>query len=265
MMTPDEIKSELARYAWYHEIEVADQIVTPGLAEFQGLWKYISEKLRSLDFTGKEVLDISCRDGLFSFQAERSGAKRVVGIDNDLSRGAVEFLIPHFKSQVTMAEMNLYDLKEETFGQFDIVMMFGLLYHLRYPFNGLRSAAKVVKPGGLLAIESAMYCGVPQDLPMLYCPWQEDNPYEPTSTTFFNQKGLVTTLESMGCTLESADLLEGGNPGAPNHVRRGFYVFRRTHDMPAALQQYWEGLHNFQTTNCQTSVRADQRPYGSAV
>ena len=65
------------------------------------------------------MLDIGCRDGLFAFEAESMGASEVIGIDNDLSKAAVEFLIPFLKSKVTMYEMNLYDLKPETFGLFD--------------------------------------------------------------------------------------------------------------------------------------------------
>jgi tRNA (mo5U34)-methyltransferase len=41
---------------------------------------------------GKRVIDIGCRDGMFSFEAERMGAAEVTGIDNDLSTAAVEFL-----------------------------------------------------------------------------------------------------------------------------------------------------------------------------
>lgn len=40
----------------------------------------------------------------------------MVGIDNDLSKGATELLIPFFNSKVRMHQMNLYDLKPESFG-----------------------------------------------------------------------------------------------------------------------------------------------------
>ena len=62
---------------------------------------------------GKRVLDIGCRDGIYSFEAEKMGAKEVIGIDNDISKPALEFLIPYFNSKVKMFEMNLFDLKEE--------------------------------------------------------------------------------------------------------------------------------------------------------
>jgi tRNA (mo5U34)-methyltransferase len=94
--------------------------------------------VRSLDLRGKRVLDIGCRDGLFSFAAESMGAIDVIGIDNDLSRGATELLIPYFNSKVRMHQMNLYDLTPERFGTFDVVIFPGVLYHLRYPFWGLR-------------------------------------------------------------------------------------------------------------------------------
>jgi 2-polyprenyl-3-methyl-5-hydroxy-6-metoxy-1,4-benzoquinol methylase len=78
--------------------------------------------LKKIDFAGKRVLDVGCRDGLFSFEAERRGAAEVIGFDNDLSAGAIELLIPYFGSKVRMERMNLLDLKPDTFGTFDVVI-----------------------------------------------------------------------------------------------------------------------------------------------
>jgi hypothetical protein len=69
----------------------------------------IMAELHRCDLAGKRVLDIGCRDGLFSFEAEKMGAQEVLGIDNDLSPGATEFLIPWFQSKVRMQAVNLYD------------------------------------------------------------------------------------------------------------------------------------------------------------
>ena len=104
--------------------------------------------LKTLDLSGKRVLDVGCRDGLFSFAAEKAGALEVVGIDNDLSKGAVEFLIPFFDSKVEMYELNLYDLTVERFGKFDVIMLPGVLYHLRYPFWGLKILRDLINPNG---------------------------------------------------------------------------------------------------------------------
>src|SRR5262249_36199841 len=142
----------------YHIIKLAENVHTPGWSEPQVLQAQEAalRALRSLDLRGKRVLDIGCRDGLFSFEAERLGASEVIGIDNDLSRGAIELLIPHFNSKVRMQELNLYDLTPATFGLFDVVICPGVLYHLRYPFWGLKLVRDVISENGYLVLETAI-------------------------------------------------------------------------------------------------------------
>ena len=210
----EEVTQALQRYSWYHSIEVLDGVFTKStVPEYQEMWDFNLQCLEKVDFRGKRVLDIGCRDGLFSFYAERRGAKEVIGLDNDLSRGAVEFLIPHFGSKVRMFEVNVYDLEPGKFGQFDIILFFGVLYHLRYPFWGLRKILDCLSNHGQLLIESGMLIAEHlQGVELLYCP-VEHSPYaEPTSCTFFNQLGLEVTLRSMNARIEQAFRFE----------RRGF-------------------------------------------
>src|SRR5207248_907946 len=127
-MEESDLLQELNKYKFFHIIRLTDTISTPGNPTYLPLQEFCMKHLRSLDLRNKRVLDIGCRDGLFSFAAEEMGAREVIGIDNDLSTPAVEFLIPFFKSKVQMYEMNLYDLKPDTFGKFDIVILAGVLY-----------------------------------------------------------------------------------------------------------------------------------------
>src|SRR3954451_12607597 len=96
MATHDEasVRARMGQYNWYHCIEVLPGVVTPGAEQHRPLQLPVLEALRGLPLAGKRVLDIGCRDGLFSLEAERLGASEVIGIDNDLSAGAVEFLLP---------------------------------------------------------------------------------------------------------------------------------------------------------------------------
>ena len=93
-----EIKQALETYDWYHVIQVTDTVSTPGWTKPDMLktQAITLSALGSLDLRGKRVLDVGCRDGLFSFAAERQGASEVIAIDNQMSRGAKEFLIPPF-------------------------------------------------------------------------------------------------------------------------------------------------------------------------
>jgi SAM-dependent methyltransferase len=199
MMDDTEIREAISHYKFYHIIQLTDTIATPGNPVYVPAQNLCLKHLECLDVKDKRVLDIGCRDGLFSFKAETMGAREVVGIDNDVSEPATQFLIPFFKSKIKMRQMNLYDLKPDTFGLFDIVIFPGVLYHLRYPFWGLKIIREVMKTGGHLLIETPIWHGDPNKS-LLFCPTGNEGPYgnDPTSCTFFNEKGIVDTMKSMG-------------------------------------------------------------------
>ena len=211
IMNETELRRALGRYTFYHSIQLTDIIATQGIPTHVPAQNLCLKHLKSLEVKGRRVLDIGCRDGLFSFAAESMGAAEVVGIDNDLSKGATELLIPFFNSKVRMHQMNLYDLKPETFGLFDVVIFPGVLYHLRYPFWGLKAIRDILKNDGHLLIETAVWEGEPNNA-MLFCPIGEDSPFEGTSCTFFNEKALVDTLKSFGFQTIDLELLNKRAP-----------------------------------------------------
>ena len=195
MMKDNDILEKIKKYDFYHRIKLSENITTPGINRKQ-IHKNI-DQIRKLDLKGKKVLDIGCRDGIYSFEAEKMGASEVIAIDNDISKPAVEFLIPFLNSKVQMHEMNLFDLNEKSFGKFDVIIFPGTLYHLRYPFQALKIITNILKEDGILLIETAIL-QESFDRAILYCPINEDGPFGSTSCTFFNPKGLIDTLTSMG-------------------------------------------------------------------
>jgi SAM-dependent methyltransferase len=259
------IEEAFRGYEFYHCIELAPGVVTPGWKDVIPLQRPVSNLIKTLDLAGKRVLDIGCRDGLFSFEAERRGAAVILGIDNDLSRPAVEFLIPYLKSSVRMENINLYDLEVSPAERYDLAIFAGVLYHLRFPFYGLKSVADAVRPGGLMIVETALLL-THHRYPFLYCPRPEDSPYEPTSVTFFNHRALVVAVESVGftdtrCTsvIASVDTSVQGTASWEEFmtlhqsmigsdeikVGRGTYICRkRQDDGPSALANYWYGSHD---------------------
>jgi tRNA (mo5U34)-methyltransferase len=94
--------------------------------------------------SGMRVLDIGCAEGFFSFEAERRGAREVMAIDSspdsirrfNICRAAVD-------SRATAFLTNVYDLSRRGFGTFDLVMFFGVLYHLRNPILALEKIFSV--------------------------------------------------------------------------------------------------------------------------
>jgi 2-polyprenyl-3-methyl-5-hydroxy-6-metoxy-1,4-benzoquinol methylase len=206
----------------------------------------VLDAIRSIDFSGKRVLDIGCRDGLYSFEAETRGAAVVVGIDNDLSRGAVELAIPARGSKVEMREMNLLDLTPDTFGLFDVVLFPGVLYHLRYPFEAMRAIRDVLVEGGRVVVETAVFADENRHA-YLYCPIGDENPYDATSVTLFNVKGLRDSLRSFGLITEAERIQCGFAPDPADEkkvIDRVCLTCRKdTSGVKASVQKYWEGVH----------------------
>lgn len=265
------ILEQVNRYKWYHSIRVTNEIsTTSAKPEYQDLWDFNFGMMDSVDFKDRRVLDVGCRDGLFSFEAEKRGAREVIGIDNDLSLGATEFLIPFFNSKVRMHKMNLYDLTPRDFGTFDIILFFGVLYHLRYPVWGLKKLVDCLSDSGFLLIESGMMVDSKLDnLEFMYCPF-ENSPYERTSCTFFNQKGLSTTMRSLNCRSIDCQTLRkssGGEkrkgllasvrkslgtfkPGPKNNIptARQFLIYRKDLSLKDTFAtDYWNGIHHHHT------------------
>jgi len=209
-MDENQILQQLEKHKFYHIIQLTENLSTSGNEVAVPIQEVPLRALRTLDIKDKRVLDIGCRDGLFCFEAEKLGAKEVIGFDNDLSMGAIEFLIPFFNSQVKMYQLNLLDLKPETFGMFDVILFPGVLYHLRYPFWSLKLIKDVLQEGGKIIIETAVYIDDNQNA-MLFCPIGSESPYEPTSCTFFNLKGLMDTLLTLDLIVEDIELLHNND------------------------------------------------------
>jgi len=243
-----DLAQALRKYAFYHVIPLAKHIPTPGCLGYQPIQGLVHGCLDTVDFKQRSVLDIGCRDGLFSFEAENRGAAQVLGIDNDLSKPATEFLIPFLKSKVTMRELNLFDLKPEVHGTFDIIIFAGVLYHLRYPFWALQVIRNVLKPDGILILETAIWQGQ-EDHAMLYCPVGKESPYEPTSVTFFNAKGLRDSLASLGFSISAVRSFPATHTGVRNSsigpiTRSCFVCHYGTAPIDQHTNEYWNHLHH---------------------
>ena len=148
---------------WYHKIELPGGVTTPG-------WAPMSQDAYKLpdDLTGKRVLDVGAWDGYWTFECLKRGAEEVVAIDDfsdvsvrvdpnkfppwhtfDLCRDALG-LDP---TRCPRHEALVYDVTEDRFGRFDLVLLFGVLYHCRYPMLALDRLSAVCD--GDIIIESA--------------------------------------------------------------------------------------------------------------
>jgi len=176
---------------WRHRIDLGNGIFTPGTEnpkafDYLGLPK---------DLSGKTVLDIGAWDGLYSFEAERRGAK-VLATDlwhdeklgkkflwDDIRNGVEGFLTARdiLDSKVEHKNISVYDISPETVGDFDIVLFLGVLYHLPDPILALKTVASVTKQ--VLIVESQLVKTKTENIPLMtyysYLPTYEVQQWNP--------------------------------------------------------------------------------------
>ena len=146
--------------AWYHTLELAPGVTTPGWFDLRP----VLDRMPWPDVRGKRCLDVGTYDGHLAFEMERRGAAEVVatdiedhsrwdwpartralgpkrlaelvgrrkGLGFDLAREALG-------SAVTRVERSVYDLDPDTDGRFDVVVCGSLLLHLRDPVLALEA------------------------------------------------------------------------------------------------------------------------------
>jgi tRNA (mo5U34)-methyltransferase len=145
-----------AQINWFHQIELPDGSITPGIDESRE--KLSRLKLPSL--RGKSFLDVGAWDGFFSFAAEKLGAARVMATDSFVWEGRVPgyskagFIFAHGRlgSRVEDMDIDPFDLSPEKVGLWDVVLLSGVIYHVRHPWLLLSKVASVTRE--LLIIET---------------------------------------------------------------------------------------------------------------
>lgn len=189
---------------WFQKIEVLPDLFSPGWAD------PIVEKLPYYglpdDLTGKRVLDIGCAEGFFSFEAEKRGAREVIGIDS-FPDSVRRFNITKAarQSNATAFLMNVYDLEPRRLGTFDLVLFYGVFYHLKHPQLALERIRSVCT--GDILFQTAIY----EEPAVKGTPWARFFPhgimsgsnqelYDPTVFWLFNGACCLAMLDHIGFT-----------------------------------------------------------------
>lgn len=159
MMDKEQLQAAVDSHHWYHRIELPHGIVTPGV-----LPAYPENYKLPLDLTGKRVLDIGAYDGYWTFECLKRGAAHVHAVDNFTDtihegerrswaqlRLCAEAL--GYQDRILCEEKDLLSM----FGagrRYDVILFLGALYHVRHPLLALDIIYDLLKPGGLLMVES---------------------------------------------------------------------------------------------------------------
>lgn len=206
-LTLDEIET-IKKIQWWHRIPVGLEngktFYTPGVVQHGPDGSdYATERFGlPRDLSGKTVLDIGAWDGYFSFESEKRGAHVVVASDMALTQPNQELLekgnwgankgfrTAHkiLGSQVRFIESSVFRIDEvtrqahmNTLGDlsgreypltYDIVLFYGVLYHLMEPFLALQKVSAVTKEMAL--VETAIAKG--KDMKMELRPGFDNDP-----------------------------------------------------------------------------------------
>src|SRR5580700_5515945 len=135
--------SELAELGYYHSIELPDGRIVPGFQSIETQRERIARYPIPQDLRGKRVLDIGAWDGWFSFEMERRGAT-VVAVDS--ARQETFFEARRLlNSKVEYIVEDVCHLSPRDIGYFDIVLFFGVLYHLKHPLLAIERVCELTR------------------------------------------------------------------------------------------------------------------------
>ena len=126
------------------------------------MWQRITEMGSRI--SGQLIVDIGCGAGRFTDIARKEGA-RVIGIDYS---GAVDVAMEHFRddSDVCICQADALNLPLSSHS-IDGAFSIGVLHHTPNPLDGVREAARIIKPCGWFAI-SVYSKGGHYDLPTVH-------------------------------------------------------------------------------------------------
>ena len=171
----DDLVARLESTPWYHTIELAPGVTTPGMFDHR---PYVARYGLPDDLSGLRALDVGTLDGFWAFELERRGAT-VIGLDLDRAQeldwpprlraageagrdgGATlahgrgfEIAREALDSTVNRVPLSVYDATPERLGgAFDLVFCGSVLIHLRDPMLALERMAALCRGRLVLAEE----------------------------------------------------------------------------------------------------------------
>ena len=166
------VAREVAARDWYHTIELAPGLVTPGYFDLREL----AAEILPASLAGARCLDIGTFDGFWALEMMRRGAAEVLAIDildprqwdwpvdsSDAARQAVgarkgsgdgfALVTRVLEQPIERRELSVYDLDRARTGGFDFIYVGSLLLHLRDPVRAI-TAVRGVCDGHALFVDA---------------------------------------------------------------------------------------------------------------
>ncbi len=169
---PPSLRERVMAREWYHTIELAQDLLTPGFFDH----RTAAARILPRTLNGRRCLDVATMDGFWAIEMTVRAADEVVALDVpepsdwDWPPGCDEAVIAAISARkgagdgfsiamealhydIERVEQSVYDLDPADVGQFDFVYVGSLLLHLRDPVRALERVRSVCC-GELLLVEN---------------------------------------------------------------------------------------------------------------
>ncbi len=156
-MTPQQIQEQIAVLGpWFYEFDLGEGLRTKSelppevraifetrLTMVSGVVQgHFGDRLADI-----QCIDVGCHEGFYSMAMAALGVPRVVGIDvrdNNLAKARFVAAAKGYAG-IEFQAGNCEELSADKFGQFELSLFLGILYHLENPMRCLRNIAALTK------------------------------------------------------------------------------------------------------------------------
>jgi tRNA (mo5U34)-methyltransferase len=159
---PGELAAEIAKFQWYHTLDLGNGVVTPGMFDHRAI---VHKYLMPESLAGMRCLDVGTMDGFWAFEMERRDAKEVIALDlEDPERldwpasirtgnekrldKTKEYRFNLVKSclgsNVQRVLRSVYEIDADL-GEFDLIFSGDLLVHLKDPVTAVEKMRSVCR------------------------------------------------------------------------------------------------------------------------
>jgi tRNA (mo5U34)-methyltransferase len=148
--SPEEARRFLdeSSFVWHQRFPLVPGVYTPGANDMEWIFRVAGVPL---DLSGKTAIDIGTSNGGVAFELERRGAERVVAVDIfPPSWFGFDAIKEFLRSDAEFVQANVYELPTLLREEFDVLIFWGVLYHLRHPLLALDSIRSLLRGTGFL-------------------------------------------------------------------------------------------------------------------
>ncbi len=164
----DLVNQALAR-EWFYSYELPGGKQTPTYhhGELDAIhdtrWEMLNDHVKATfggQYAGLKAVDLASHQGYFAVKTAELGFAEVLGVEARQSHVDDSRLIGDIYAypQLKFMQSDIFDLDAQQLGQFDLVLMLGLLYHLENPVGALRICRDLCK--GVCLIETQIVPGM---------------------------------------------------------------------------------------------------------